>query len=159
MKDRELTKLRLSRIGFVFQSYNLINSLSALENVVLPMVYSRKSGSERQERAKELLKEVGLENRMNHHPTQLSGGQQQRVAIARAMANDPDLILADEPTGNLDSQSSDAILKLLKNLQDKGATLVIVTHEDHISQIAQRQIVVKDGKTLPPKKQNKVEVK
>lgn len=146
LSDKKLTHLRLNRIGFVFQSYNLLPGLSAVENVVLPMIYNKLSGKQRVERAKKLLTDVGLEKRFNHKPPQLSGGQQQRVAIARALANQPDLILADEPTGNLDSESSAAILHLLKTEQKGGTALIIVTHESEVSKLAQRQIIVKDGR-------------
>lgn len=148
LSDRKLTRLRLDRIGFVFQSYNLLPSLSALENVTLPMVYGRLSGRERDKRAETLLTDVGLGKRLHHKPAQLSGGQQQRVAIARALANKPELILADEPTGNLDSEAAIAIMKLLIRERSRGTALVIVTHEAAISKLAQRQIIVKDGRIV-----------
>lgn len=146
LSDRQLTHLRLGRIGFIFQSYNLLPSLTAEENVALPMVYSGLSNRQRAKRAQQLLAEVGLRQRLHHKPSQLSGGQQQRVAIARALANQPELILADEPTGNLDSEAANAILRLLTQQQAQGTTLVIVTHEAAVSKLARRRIVVKDGR-------------
>lgn len=139
LNGRELAKLRRETIGFVFQSFNLLPRLTALENVMLPMQYSGKKDIAR---AKKLLKQVGLESRMGHKPPELSGGEKQRVAIARALANEPKIILADEPTGNLDSKSGQEIMKILKDLD---VTLILVTHDQNIAAQASRLISLKDG--------------
>lgn len=142
----EWASIRNRRIGFVFQGFNLLARTSALENVELPMLYSGNNGKQRRERAGEMLAMVGLGNRFDHTPNQLSGGQQQRVAIARALVNRPSLILADEPTGNLDSATSHEIMTLFQRLnQEQGITVVLVTHEPDIAEYAQRQIHFKDG--------------
>lgn len=143
--DNELSAVRNKKIGFVFQSFNLISRTSALKNVELPMVYGRISAEERKERALELLKNVGLEDRAHHMPNELSGGQKQRVAIARALANKPQIILADEPTGNLDSQSSVEIMDIFCKLNQQGSTVIIVTHERDIAEFTNRIITFKDG--------------
>ena len=146
-----LADVRNQKIGFVFQSFNLLPRLSALENVMLPMLYDASqdlSTAEQRKRATEALTSVGLEKRLHHHPNQLSGGQQQRVAIARALINRPPLILADEPTGNLDSKSSVEIMELLHNLHATGVTIVMVTHEPDIARHAGRTICVRDGQTV-----------
>ncbi|MBN1795634.1 MAG: ABC transporter ATP-binding protein [Sedimentisphaerales bacterium] len=145
MDDAELSQIRGQRIGFIFQSYNLIAQLNVIENIELPMFYQGFSRSESMTRAKELAEMVGLGDRLGHRPTELSGGQQQRVAIARALSNDPVIILADEPTGNLDSKSGTEILGILDDLHEKNKTLVIVTHDDHIAQHARRTIHLLDG--------------
>ncbi len=145
LSEEKLAGLRNTHIGFVFQAFNLLPRTSALENVELPLVYSGITADERKKRAEESLRIVGLEERMHHTPAQLSGGQQQRVAIARALINKPSLILADEPTGNLDSKAGDEIIDLLKQLNDKGNTIVLVTHELEIAKKAKRIIQVKDG--------------
>ena len=146
LSDSELARLRGKKIGFVFQQFNLIQSLNALENVMLPMMFQNTPKSERIERARELLESVGLGRRLYHKPRQLSGGEQQRVAIARALANNPEFILADEPTGNLDTKSGAAIIKLLEELHDRGKTIVLVTHDSRLTQHANRTIYLIDGK-------------
>jgi putative ABC transport system ATP-binding protein len=144
--DNELSAVRNRKIGFVFQSFNLISRTSALKNVELPMVYGKIAAEERKERALELLRNVGLEDRSHHMPNELSGGQKQRVAIARALANKPQIILADEPTGNLDSQSSVEIMDIFSMLNRKeGNTVIIVTHEREIAEFTDRIITFKDG--------------
>lgn len=144
-----LASLRNRKIGFVFQSFNLLSRTSALENVELPTYYgTRYRGGERRARATELLRRVGLADRAHHHPKQLSGGQQQRVAIARALVNDPPLLLADEPTGNLDTHSSAEIMDLFKELNAGGITIVMVTHEEDIAHAAHRTITMRDGRIV-----------
>ncbi len=145
LNDDALSELRLRYIGFIFQSFNLIPQLTVRENIGLPLFYQRWSASQRAERAEELAHEVGLEDRLNHRPTELSGGQQQRVAIARAMANDPSIILADEPTGNLDSKTGVQIMEMLSGLNAKGKTLIMVTHEAYIADYATTRIHMRDG--------------
>lgn len=147
--DNELSAVRNQKIGFVFQSFNLISRTSALKNVELPMIYGRIAAEERKERALELLKEVGLEDRAHHMPNELSGGQKQRVAIARALANKPQIILADEPTGNLDSRSSVEIMEIFTRLnRQEGNTVIIVTHERDIAEFTDRIITFKDGNII-----------
>lgn len=138
-----LAQIRRSKIGFIFQTFNLLPRTSALANVMLPAVYS--GIKNRREKAKELLKKVGLEKRINHKPNQLSGGEQQRVAIARSLMNDPEIILADEPTGNLDSKSGLEIMKLLRQLNQEGKTIICVTHDERIAREADRIVKMKDG--------------
>nr|WP_243009024.1 ABC transporter ATP-binding protein [Clostridium sp. AM58-1XD] len=147
----QLSEIRNKKIGFVFQSFNLISRTSALKNVELPMTYARLNKSKRIERAQELLERVGLGERKDHMPNELSGGQRQRVAIARALANEPPLILADEPTGNLDTASSIEIMELFEQLHREGATVVVVTHEEDIAAFADRIIRFGDGKILSDK--------
>ncbi|HSX43555.1 MAG TPA: ABC transporter ATP-binding protein [Candidatus Saccharimonadales bacterium] len=146
MRDRQLSDYRNRHIGFVFQSFNLQGTQTALENVMLPLVFARMKSKDRKARAKECLEAVGLGDRLKHRPTQLSGGQRQRVAIARALAVRPSIILADEPTGNLDSARGEEIMKLLKDLNKQGITLVIITHDMTIAKQADRIIQIKDGK-------------
>jgi putative ABC transport system ATP-binding protein len=146
LNEDGLAALRGRKIGFVFQKFNLIGSLSAHENVEIPLVFQGASEEKRKTRASDLLKKVGLSHRMHHRPGQLSGGEQQRVAIARAMANDPAIILADEPTGNLDSKTGEEILALFENLHTQGRTIVFVTHDAAIAKKAQRIFHIKDGK-------------
>ena len=142
----DFAEIRNRKIGFVFQGFNLLARTTALENVELPLLYNQDiKMREALNKAKESLKLVGLEDRMDHEPSQLSGGQQQRVAIARALVNDPALILADEPTGNLDSRTSVEVLKLFQELNDQGITIVLVTHEHDIAEYASRKVVLKDG--------------
>jgi putative ABC transport system ATP-binding protein len=144
----ELAEVRNQTLGFVFQSFNLLSRTSAIENVELPLVYAGTPSKERHRRAKEALERVGLGSRLDHRPAQLSGGQQQRVAIARAIVNQPKLILADEPTGNLDSKTSIDVMALFQELGDAGLTILVVTHEPDIAEYASRVIVVKDGKIV-----------
>ncbi len=147
--DNELSTVRNQKLGFVFQSFNLIPRTSALKNVELPMIYGRVRVEEREERAYELLERVGLGERANHMPNELSGGQKQRVAIARALANNPPIILADEPTGNLDSQSSVEIMDIFSKLnREEGNTVIVVTHEREIAEYTDRIITFRDGKIL-----------
>lgn len=145
MLDNDLAEVRNKEIGFVFQSFNLLSRSTALENVMLPLVYAGFSKSERLARAKEVLEQVGLGERMMHKPNELSGGQRQRVAIARALVNRPAIILADEPTGNLDSKTSIEIMGLLEEIHKNGNTIILVTHEEDIAQHAHRIVRLKDG--------------
>ncbi len=144
--DRELSRIRNEHFGFVFQSFNLFNEFSALENVMFPLMYAGMRGPERRDRAEELLSSVGLDHRMGHYPNMLSGGEQQRVAIARALANDPTLILADEPTGNLPSEKGEEILTILESLNRDGVTIVMVTHDDELGQRGSRCVRLRDGR-------------
>lgn len=145
LSDDNLAEIRNSEIGFIFQVFNLLPRNTALENVMLPLVYSGVKRTERKQRAEETLTDVGLDDRMTHRPNELSGGQRQRVAIARALVNKPALLLADEPTGNLDSKISEEIMKLFAEIHRKGNTLVMVTHEEDIAKHAHRIIRLKDG--------------
>ncbi|MFO7625411.1 MAG: ABC transporter ATP-binding protein [Anaerolineales bacterium] len=151
LKVNDLASVRNRKLGFIFQSFNLLPRLSAMENVAMPLLYNLEAGltaQERTERAAASLEAVGLMDRLHHLPNQLSGGQQQRVAIARALVNEPSLILADEPTGNLDSKSGSEILQLLHDLHEQGVTIVMVTHDPKIATHAQRSIHVMDGKII-----------
>lgn len=145
MSEGELAEIRNREIGFVFQTFNLLPRMSSLDNVALPLVYAGLSKAERNEKAMKALINVGLENRAHHKPNELSGGQRQRVAIARALVNDPSIILADEPTGNLDSKTSLDIMGLFHELHQKGNTIIMVTHEDDIAHFAHRIIRLRDG--------------
>lgn len=145
MEDNELAKIRNKEIGFVFQTFNLLPRLSALENVALPLVYAGWNKNQRQERAERVMADVGLTDRMHHKPNELSGGQRQRVAIARALVNNPSIILADEPTGNLDTRTSFEIMEIFENLHSKGNTIILVTHEHDISDHAHRIVKLRDG--------------
>ena len=148
-KDKELSRIRNHKIGFVFQTYNLISRTSALRNVELPMLYAGVPKGERTRRAKELLRMVDMEERLNHNPDELSGGQKQRVAIARAMANDPAIILADEPTGALDSVTGRRIMDIFQRLnQEKKKTIILITHSQELAEETQRIVTLKDGKII-----------
>jgi putative ABC transport system ATP-binding protein len=148
LSDDELSRIRNEHIGFIFQTFHLLPKLDVIENVKLPLRYSSISAEEANERAFDLIERVGLSHRKHHKPFEMSGGQRQRVAIARALINKPSVILADEPTGNLDSKTSNEIMELLTELHQAGQTIVMVTHEDDIAQYAQRTIRMKDGKVL-----------
>jgi putative ABC transport system ATP-binding protein len=150
LNDNELAMIRNKKLGFVFQSYNLLPKMTALENVALPMVYAGQG--HRRERALEALESVGIANRAHHHPTEMSGGEQQRVAIARALVNNPRIILADEPTGNLDTKSSHTVMDVLLEQRKKGITIIIVTHEEDIASYTERTIYLLDGKITEEKK-------
>lgn len=154
MSDNELADIRNKEIGFVFQTFNLLPRTTALDNVGLPMIYAGASKAERNERAKEVLKNVGLADRMDHKPNQLSGGQRQRVAVGRALVNKPSIILADEPTGNLDSKTSLEIMHLFDEIHAAGNTVILVTHEEDVAEHAHRIIRLKDG-TIESDTQNK----
>ena len=145
LSDDELAFVRNKQIGFVFQSFNLLTKLTAVENVVLPMIYAGMDKKTRNERAAALLASVGLGDRMDHLPSELSGGQRQRVAIARALANNPAIIMADEPTGNLDSKSTIDVMNIFRGLYDEGRTIILVTHEPEIATYASRNVVLRDG--------------
>lgn len=145
LSDDELAEIRNKEIGFVFQTFNLLPRTTALENVALPMIYAGASKSDRTERAKQVLADVGLADRMDHRPNQLSGGQRQRVAVGRALVNRPSIILADEPTGNLDSKTSEEIMKLFADIHKAGNTVILVTHEEEIAKNAHRIIRLRDG--------------
>lgn len=145
MSDSELSGVRNEEIGFVFQTFNLLNRMTALENVALPLVYSGVSRKDREERASLVLERVGLQDRMLHKPNELSGGQRQRVAVARALVNNPNLLLADEPTGNLDTKTSHEIMALFEEIHNQGNTIVLVTHEEDIAQHAKSIVRLRDG--------------
>jgi len=145
LTKKELARIRNQKIGFVFQGFNLLGRTTALENTELPMLYSRTTKNDRERRAREALAQVGLGDRADHFPSQLSGGQQQRVAVARALVNQPKILLADEPTGNLDSRTSVEVMEIFQRLNAEGLTIVLVTHEPDIAQFAKREIVFRDG--------------
>jgi putative ABC transport system ATP-binding protein len=152
LEESDLAQIRGEKIGFIFQQFNLINTLSAMENVMLPLIFQGTERREREKRAVELLTKVGLADRMYHKPKELSGGQQQRVAIARALAVNPEVILADEPTGNLDSKTGETVLDFLKDLNEKeGKTIVMVTHDDNLAKQAKRIEYLKDGQIISKK--------
>ena len=154
--EDELAEIRNRKIGFVFQQFNLLPKLTARENVELPLIYQGMSAGRRRARSKEVLERVGLADRMNHKPTELSGGQQQRVAIARALAGNPSLLLADEPTGNLDSRTGAEVMKLFHELHDAGNTIVLITHDATIAAQTPRSIHIHDGRVLKPASENEV---
>jgi putative ABC transport system ATP-binding protein len=146
MNDNQLANIRNEKIGFVFQTFNLLPKLNAMQNVEVPLIYSSLGKKDRTERVKEALSVVGLQDRMTHKPNELSGGQRQRVAIARALVNKPSIILADEPTGNLDSKSGNDILKFFSKLHKAGNTIIMVTHEESVAKLSKRRIDIFDGK-------------
>ena len=152
MSDDQLAETRATRIGFVFQSYNLLPALSVVENIEVPLYYSGKISAARRTQCLELAEMVGLSDRLAHRPAQLSGGQQQRVAIARSLVNDPRFILADEPTGNLDSTTTGEILDLMQQLNSEGRTIIVVTHESEVAERTKRSIVLRDGKIMDDKR-------
>ncbi len=148
LHESQLAQIRGRKVGFIFQTFNLVPTLTALENVMLPMVFQRVPLRERQMRARELLVEIGLGNRLNHLPSELSGGERQRVAICRALANDPDVILADEPTGNLDSKRGEEVVEMLNRLSEEGKTIIMVTHDLDMAKHADKIYKLKDGKIV-----------
>lgn len=154
MEDNELAAIRNLEIGFVFQTFNLLARTTALQNVELPLVYAGVGRTERHRRAREALEKVGLSDRMHHRPSELSGGQRQRVAIARALVNNPSIILADEPTGNLDSRTGEEIMELFYELNGTGNTLIVITHEEEIARLAKRVVLLRDGRVVEDRVQN-----
>lgn len=159
LSEEELALFRSKRVGFIFQTFNLMSTMTALDNVALPMMIQGIDEDERAERAMELLEEVGLEDRADHLPSELSGGEKQRVAIARSLANDPDIILADEPTGEIDSKTGEKIMKLLKKLNGEGKTVIMVTHDPVDAEYADRTVEIKDGITRPEGKNKRSDEK
>lgn len=158
LDDNELADIRNKEIGFIFQTFNLLPRATALDNVILPLIYAGKSNAEREQMGRKTLDQVGLSDRITHKPNELSGGQRQRVAIARALVNNPSILLADEPTGNLDSKTSDEIMGLLHEIHQQGNTIIIVTHEEDIAQHAHRIIRLRDGEIESDEKNNDVKV-
>ena len=152
LSDDELAEMRSKEVGFVFQAFNLLARSSALENVMLPLIYKKIPAAERKEKAKKFLESVGLGHRLEHSPNKLSGGEKQRVAIARALVNDPAIIFADEPTGNLDSKSGHQVMKILQTLNDEGHTIILVTHERYTAEHAKRILQIKDGEIIKDEK-------
>ncbi|MBI4151995.1 ABC transporter ATP-binding protein [Candidatus Woesearchaeota archaeon] len=154
LTESDLAQIRGKKIGFIFQTFNLIPSLSALENVALPMMFQGSASDVRKKKAAELLEKVGLGHRMEHLPNQLSGGQRQRVAIARALVNDPEIILADEPTGNLDTKTGGEVMEILKDLHRQGKTIILVTHNTELTILADKVVHLKDGKIIHVEEKN-----
>jgi putative ABC transport system ATP-binding protein len=159
LEESELAQIRGRKIGFVFQTFNLIPTLNAIENIALPMVFHGIGKEERMQRAEEILKQVGLTHRRTHFPKQLSGGERQRVAVGRALANDPEVILADEPTGNLDTKTGLEIMKLFEELNKKGKTIILVTHNLDLIQYVQKVLKISDGKIIEHRKVKQHEIK
>jgi putative ABC transport system ATP-binding protein len=145
LKEKEKSKARKENIGFIFQNFNLIDELSVYDNIELPLIYNKVPSSDRKQKVEAIAKKLGISHRLKHFPQQLSGGQQQRVAVARALINDPKIILADEPTGNLDSKNGNEVMELLTDLHANGATILMVTHSDYDASFSQRTILMKDG--------------
>ena len=145
MSDRELSGIRSKKIGFIFQDFHLLSGFTAIENVENGLLYSGVPARERKERSVEILKRVGLSHRLEHHPNELSGGEQQRVAIARALVHNPAFVLADEPTGNVDSKTTDSLMELITSLNNEGTTVILITHDLEVAKICSRQLVLKDG--------------
>ncbi|MBT4446372.1 ABC transporter ATP-binding protein [archaeon] len=148
LSDDELSDIRGKKIGFIFQQFHLLGTLTALENVALPLMFQGVHEEKRWARAKKVLTKVGLGDRMHHKPNELSGGQQQRVAIARALVNDPEVILADEPTGNLDSKTSSEVMGIIRQLHKEGSTIILITHDEHLVKFGSKHIVLKDGRVV-----------
>jgi putative ABC transport system ATP-binding protein len=155
VKEREKSKIRKQNIGFIFQNFNLIDELSVFDNIELPLIYNDVPSSERKKKVEAIAERLGISHRLKHYPQQLSGGQQQRVAVARALINDPKIILADEPTGNLDSKNGNEVMELLTDLHANGSTILMVTHSDYDASFSQRTIVMKDGMVLSEKNNSK----
>lgn len=155
LKEQEKAKVRKQNIGFVFQNFNLIDELSVYDNIELPLIYNNISSSERKKKVEAIAERLGISHRLKHFPQQLSGGQQQRVAVARALINNPKIILADEPTGNLDSKNGNEVMELLTDLHAQGATILMVTHSDYDASFSQKTIVMKDGMILSEKLNSK----
>ncbi|WP_294959838.1 ABC transporter ATP-binding protein [uncultured Flavobacterium sp.] len=151
LKEKQKSQVRKENIGFIFQNFNLIDELSVFDNIELPLIYSNVSSAERKSRVNEMAKILGIDHRLKHFPQQLSGGQQQRVAVARALINNPKIILADEPTGNLDSRNGNEVMELLTDLHASGSTILMVTHSDYDASFSQRTILMKDGAILSEK--------
>ncbi|MFY8008431.1 MAG: ABC transporter ATP-binding protein [Flavobacterium sp.] len=149
--EQEKSKIRKQNIGFIFQNFNLIDELSVFDNIELPLIYNNVSTSERKQKVAAIAERLGISHRLKHYPQQLSGGQQQRVAVARALINDPKIILADEPTGNLDSKNGNEVMELLTDLHANGSTILMVTHSDYDASFSQRTIIMKDGMVLSEK--------
>jgi putative ABC transport system ATP-binding protein len=155
LNEQEKSKVRKQNIGFVFQNFNLIDELSVYDNIELPLIYNKVSPSERKQKVIEIAERLGISHRLKHYPQQLSGGQQQRVAVARALINNPKIILADEPTGNLDSKNGNEVMELLTDLHAQGATILMVTHSDYDASFSQKTILMKDGMIISEKNNSK----